>query len=63
MAKTMKYASLAERFAAERDPAQFLLMMLAILEDKLGPFFEEGCNKLYPRADGEPHAIEYTKPQ
>lgn len=63
MAKVLKYNSLAERFASERDATQLLLMLIAILEDKLGPFFEEGCNKLYPAANDEPHPLEITKPQ
>lgn len=62
MPKTIKYESLAQRFASERDTAQLILMLLAILEDKFGPFFADGANKLYPTADGEPHATEYTKP-
>lgn len=63
MAKTIKYNSVAERLLAERDPGQVLGMLIAILEDQRPGFFEEGLNKLYPRADGEPHAAEYTKPQ
>lgn len=63
MPKTIKYNSLVERFAAERDPAQLLVMLITILEDKFGPFFEDGCNKLYPAADEKPHPLEYTKPQ
>lgn len=62
MAKTIKYDSLAERFLAERDAKQLVAMLIAILEDLHPGFFEEGCNKLFPAANEQPHPLEYTKP-
>lgn len=63
MAETVKYNSVTERVLAERNVEDVLAMLIAILEDQHPGFFEEGLNKLYPQADGEPYSAEYTKPQ
>jgi hypothetical protein len=62
-AKTIKYDSLAERFLAERSEKELIRMLIAIMEDKSPGAFDEGVNKLFPQANGEPYALEYTKPQ
>lgn len=62
MAKEIHYESVAARVISERDITQVVLMLIRILEAKLGPFFEDGMNEQYPRADGEPHTDRYTKP-
>lgn len=62
-AKTMKFDSVVDRFVTERDPREVLRILIAIMEDKDPGRFEEGVNKLYPQANGEPYTAEYTKPQ
>lgn len=62
MAKTIKYNSVAERMAAEQDANHNWLQLVAILEDRNPGFYEEGLNKLFPQANGEPYSAEYTKP-
>lgn len=63
MAKEVKYESVAARFIVERDAKQLLAILIAIMEDLHPGFFEEGVNKLFPQASGEPYAASYTKPQ
>jgi len=62
MAKVIKYDSVVARLLAERDPRDVLGMLIAILEEKNPGFFEDGLNRLFPTAEGEPHSAEYTKP-
>lgn len=62
-AKEMKYESVADRFITERDPRELIRILVAIMEDEHPGRFEEGVNKLYPTASGEPYTAEYTKPQ
>lgn len=62
MAKTVKYADVADRFIAERDAKQLVEILIRVLEKRFPGFFEEGVNELYPTASGDPHTAEYTKP-
>lgn len=62
MEKIIKYPSLFERDLAERALEEVLRRVVAILEAQHMGFYEEGVNKLFPTADGEPYALSYKKP-
>lgn len=62
MPKTIKYDSLLQRDLVERDVKEVLLRLIMILEDQNPGLYEQGVNKLFPTASGEPHTLSYTKP-
>jgi hypothetical protein len=37
-------------------------ILIAIMEDREPGAFEEGVNKLFPQANGEPYTASYRKP-
>lgn len=63
MPKEIKYDSVAQRFLSERSAVEMLSLLIAILDKMFPNFFENGVNEVAPRADGEPHTANYTKPQ
>jgi hypothetical protein len=61
-AKEITYNSVADRFVAERDAKELIRILIAIMEDREPGAFEEGVNKLFPQANGEPYTASYRKP-
>lgn len=62
MPKEVKYDSLPQKFLTERDTRDMLGILIMILDKMFPKFFEQNIDAVAPRADGEQHALSYTKP-
>ena len=62
MAKEIHYDSVAQRLLSERDVSDVVLLLIRILERKLGDFFDEGVQEVAPQKDEQPLTASYSKP-